>query len=409
MRGSVGTPVYAGAKPVSAYPEKNICITGIGQSRISRAAESSALSLTIDAAMGAIKDAGLRREDIDGMSTWPGGLGDGTGFSPIGIPALQDALRLKLGWYASTRETSGQFGAIFNAIAAINAGLCRHVLVFRTMYQATARKQGLVNASFQPGGRVHDKMIWHAPYHAYVAATQQALYFARYVHESGIREEQVAQIAINGRRNASLNPSAVYRKTITLDEYLASPIITSPLRIFDCDVPIDGSTAIILSHRDDAKGLPNPLTYFEALGTNMQYRNSWSQLQELATQAQPEVAAMMWNRTDLKPKDVQVAELYDGFSFHTINWLENFGFCERYGAGDFIDGGQRISLEGELPINTNGGALSAGRMHAYGQVHEACVQLWGRGGERQVKSNPRVAALSTAGGPLAGCFLLVRE
>ena len=140
----------------------------------------------------------------------------------------------------------------------------------------------------------------------------------------------------------------------------------------------------------------------------MQYRNSWTQLDALATQAQPKVAQMMWNRTDLKPADVDVAELYDGFSFHTINWLENFGFCGRYEAGDLIGDGSRIALEGDLPINTNGGALSAGRMHAYGQVHEACVQLRGLGGDRQVNGTPRVAALSTAGGPLAACFLLVR-
>ncbi|MGA0018564.1 MAG: thiolase family protein [Steroidobacteraceae bacterium] len=392
-----------------SHPEKSCAITGIGQSVISRAAEKSALGLTVDAAMQAIEDAGLRREDIDGVSTWPGGLGDGTGFSPIGIPALQDALRLKLNWYANTRETAGQFGALFLAIMAVHARLCRHVLVFRTMYQATARKAGLVNASFQPGARVHDKMVWHAPYHAYVAATQQALYFARYVHESGIRPEQVAQVAINGRRNAALNPAAVYRKPLTLDEYMAAPYISTPLRIFDCDVPIDGSTAIIVSHRENAGDLPNPVLHIEAIGASMQYRNSWSQLQELATQAQPKVAEMMWSRTDLKPADVDVAELYDGFSFHTINWLENFGFCNRFEAGEFIEGGTRIALDGELPINTNGGALSAGRMHAYGQIHEACVQLWGRGGERQVKGDPAVAALSTAGGPLAGCFLLVRS
>ncbi|MEJ6594995.1 thiolase family protein [Parasphingorhabdus sp.] len=391
------------------YPEKNIAITGIGQSKISRGADKSALGLTIDAAMEAILDAGLKREDIDGISTWPGAVTDGSGFSPVGIPALQDALRLKVNWYSSTRETAGQFGAMFNAIAAINAGLCRHIIVFRTMYQATARKRGLVNASFQPGQRTYHHMSWHAPYYAFVAATQQALFFARYVHESGIKPEQVAQIALNGRRNASLNPAAVYRTPLTLEEYMASPILSSPLRMFDCDVPIDGSTAIILSRRDEAKDMPNPVLHIDALGCNMQYRNSWTQLDALATQAQPKVAEMMWNRTELKPADVDVAELYDGFSFHTINWLENFGFCKRFEAGDFIDGGSRIALEGELPINTNGGALSAGRMHAYGQVHEACVQLWGRGDARQVKGDPKVAALSTAGGPLAGAFLLARE
>jgi acetyl-CoA acetyltransferase len=391
------------------YPEKDIAITGIGQSKVSRGADKSALGLTIDAVMEAIRDAGLERKDIDGMACWPGGNPDGTGFAPVGIPAVQDALRLKLGWYSNTRETAGQFGAMFNAVAAINAGLCRHAIVFRTMYQATARKQGLVNASFQPGTRTYSHMGWHAPYHAYVAATQQALYFARYVHESGIKPEQVAQIAINGRRNASLNPAAVYRAPITLDDYMESPIISTPLRLYDCDVPIDGSTAILLSRRDEARDMRNPVLQIEAMGTNMHYRNSWSQLDALATQAQPAVAEMMWSRTDLKPKDVDVAELYDGFSFHSINWLENFGFCKRYEAGDFIEGGSRIALEGELPINTNGGALSAGRMHAYGQIHEACVQLWGRGEARQVKGDPRVVALSTAGGPLAGAFLLVKD
>jgi acetyl-CoA acetyltransferase len=394
---------------VTAFPEKQTAITGIGQSKISRGSDKSALSLSIDAALGAISNAGLARADIDGMATWPGDRADGSGFSDVGIPQLQDALRLNLNWYSNASETAGQFGALFNAIGAISAGLARHVLVFRTMFEATARKTGFANALNKPGDRVRGGFAWYAPYHTYAAALQQALYFNRYVYESGIKPEQVAQIAINGRRNAALNPAAVYRAPITLDDYFAAPIIATPLRLFDCDVPIDGSTAIILSHRDAAKDGPNPLTWIEAVGSSMQYRNSWTQLDALATQAQPKVAEMMWNRTDFKPKDVDVAELYDGFAYHTLNWLENFGFCERFGAGDFVDGGTRIALDGELPINTNGGALSAGRMHAYGQVHEACTQLWGEGGARQVKGEPKVAALSTAGGPLAGCFLLARE
>ena len=394
---------------MTAYPEKQTAITGIGQSKISRGADKSALGLTIDAAMQAIENAGLKRSDIDGMACWPGGTGEANGFAPVSIPALQDALRLKLNWYSNASETSGQFGAIFNAIGAIAAGLARHVLIFRTMYEATARKTSFANALNRPGERVYGIFQWYAPYHTYAAALQQALFFNLYVHKSGIRPEQVAQIAINGRRNAALNPAAVYRTPITLDDYLAAPVIATPLRLFDCDVPIDGATAIILSHRDAAKDGPNPLTWIEAVGSSMRYRNSWTQLDALATQAQPEVAAMMWNRTDLTVKDIDVAELYDGFSYHTINWLENLGVCERYGAKDFIEGGHRIALDGEFPINTNGGALSAGRMHAYGQVHEACTQLWGLGGDRQVKGDPKIAVMTTAGGPLAGCFLLARD
>ena len=116
---------------------------------------------------------------------------------------------------------------------------------------------------------------------------------------------------------------------------------------------------------DAARDGPNPVIRIEAIGASMKYRNSWTQLQTLDTQAQPKVAESMWARTDLKPENVDHAQLYDGFTFHTLNWLENFGFCERYGAKDFIEGGKRIALDGELPVNTGGGALSAGRLHAY--------------------------------------------
>lgn len=398
---------------MTAYPEKQTAITGIGQSKISRGSDKSALGLTIDATLQAIDNAGLKRSDIDGMACWPGGTGEANGFAPVSIPTLQDALRLKLNWYSNASETSGQYGALFNAIGAIAAGLARHVIVYRTMFEATARKTSFANALNKPGERVYGIFNWYAPYHVYAAALQQALFFNQYVHKSGIKPEQVAQIAINGRKNAARNPAAVYRTPITLDDYLAAPIIATPLRLLDCDVPIDGATAIILSHRDAAKEGPNPLTWIEAVGSSMRYRNNWVQLEALSTQAQPEVAKMMWNRTDLSVKDIDVAELYDGFSYHTINWLENLGVCGLYEAKDFIDGGHRIALDGEFPINTNGGALSAGRMHAYGQVHEACLQLWGQAGDRQVKpkgkDGPKVAVMTTAGGPLAGSFLLARE
>jgi len=395
--------------PATNYGEKNTAITGVGQSKVTRGSEHSALRLTVDACMEAIKDAGLTRADIDGLATWPGDRGDESGFSPVGCAGLQDALRLKVKWYEGGGEAPGQYGAVFNAVGAISAGLCRNVLIFRTMYEATARKKAFANSLLKAGQRQGGGFAWYAPYWNYAAALQQSLFFNKYAHNSGIKPEQIAQISINQRRNASLNPAAIYRTPITLDDYMNSPRIAGPLRIYDCDVPIDGCTAIIVSRMDVAKDLRNTPVRIEAVGSSMEYRNSWTQLDCLPTQAQPHVAEMMWSRTDLKPKDVDMAQLYDGFSFHTINWLENFGFCERYGAKDFIEGGKRIALEGELPVNTSGGALSAGRLHAYGAVHEACTQLWGRGGARQVKGDPKVVATSTAGGPLAGAMLLVKE
>lgn len=394
---------------IAQFGEKNCAITGVGISEISRGSDKSSLELTIAAAMRAIEDAGLRRGDIDGIATWPGADNNGSGFAPVGITHLQDAMRLELGWYSNGGESPGQYGAVFNAIGAINAGLARHVLIYRSMYEATARKTAFANSLVKGAGRQYGNYTWYAPYYLYAAAIQQALYFTAYVHQSGISPEQVGIIAVNQRRNAGLNPDAIYRTPITIDDYLASERIAGPLRIYDCDVPIDGSAAIIVSAMDAARDCRNPPIRIEAVGSCMRYRNSWTQLAELATQAQPRVAEMMWSRTDLKPGDVDIAQLYDGFSFHTLNWIENFGFCERFGAKDFIEGGRRIALEGELPVNTGGGALSGGRLHAYGAVCEAANQLWGRCGARQVKDDPRVCATSTSGGPLAGAMLLVRE
>lgn len=392
---------------MTCYGEKNVAISGIGMSDVSRGARESALALTIAAAREAIADAGLTRGEIDGIATWPGERADGSGFSPVGCAALQDALRLQVDWYSGGGEAPGQYGAIFNAIGAILAGLCRHVLIFRTVYEATARKTAFANSLLRPGARQSGPFAWYAPYYTYSAALQQALFFNLYVHKSGIRPDQVAQVAITQRRNAAGNPKAIYRSLITLEDYLAAPMIATPLRLYDCDVPCDGAVAIVLSRLEAARDLRNPPIRIEAIGSSMRYRNSWTQLDALDTQAQPKVAEMMWSRTELKPHDVDIAQLYDGFSYHTLNWLENFGFCERYGAKDFIEGGARIALDGDLPINTGGGALSAGRLHAYGAVHEACTQLWGRGGARQVAGSPRVCATSTAGGPLAGAMLLV--
>jgi acetyl-CoA acetyltransferase len=119
-----------------------------------------------------------------------------------------------------------------------------------------------------------------------------------------------------------------------------------------------------------------------------------------------DAAATLWSRTDMTARDVDFAQLYDGFSFLTLQWLEALGFCEHGKVGQFIEGGERISLQGELPVNSSGGQLSAGRLHGMGFLHEACVQLWGEGGQRQVGGDAEVAVVAVGGGPVAGAMLL---
>lgn len=392
------------------YYEKNVAITGVGQSEVARPSSKTALQLSTDAAVAAIADAGLKLSDIDGIACWPGDNNNGDHFSPIGTSALKSALGLEINWYGGGYEGPGPLTGVINGAMAIAAGLCNHVLVFRTITESTgrARNRGsnlLANKTVGRDGSFF--WSWYTPFNVLSAINLIAMYAQRHFHEYGTTPEQLAQIALTCRRHAALNPKAIYRDPLSMDEYLASRFISEPLRIYDCDVHCDASTAIVLSRADRSADLRNPPIRIEAIGAALKQPWSWDQI-SLTEMVTRDVGDMMWSRTDLKPKDVDTAQLYDGFSILTLLWLEGLGFCERGEGGAFIEGGQRIGLGGELPINTNGGQLSGGRTHGLGYVHEACLQLWGRADQRQI-DDCRVAVAAAGGGPLGGSLLLARD
>jgi acetyl-CoA acetyltransferase len=219
----------------------------------------------------------------------------------------------------------------------------------------------------------------------------------------------MAWIALNGRRNAALNPNAIYRDPMSLDDYLGARMITTPFCLYDCDVPCDGATAIIVSRIDRARDLRNAPLRVEAVGSAMRGRPSWDQFDDLSTMANRDAGRQLWTRTDLTPADVQMLQAYDGFSFITMSWIEAMGFCGVGESGAFVEGGERIARDGVLPLNTHGGQLSAGRLHGYGFLHEAAVQMWGQGGERQIPNDVQVGAVAAGGGNTCGCLLLVRD
>lgn len=394
--------------------ERKAAITGIGQSAVGRRLGRDPLALTIDACLGAIEDAGLSRTDIDGVSTYPGMISAAPGFSGAGVTEVQEALRLDLDWFAGGAETSGQLGSVITACAAIAAGYARHVLCFRSVFESSAQGSGPRGGIGMGGGgggipRASGMLQWTLPYGAASAACWIAMFAQRHFLEYGTTREQMAWIALNARRNAAKNPKAIYRDPMTLDDYLAARWISEPFCLYDCDVPVDGATAVVVSHVDAARDLRRRPLRVEAVGAALHGRPSWDQFDDLTTMALRDAAKMMWRRTDLRPADVDVAECYDGFSFIAMAWLEALGFCGKGESGPFIDGGTRIALDGEIPLNTHGGQLSSGRLHGYGYLHEACVQLWGEGGERQVRGNPEVAVAAAGGGPLGGCLLITRS
>lgn len=393
--------------------ERAAVISGVGQSDVGRRLHRDPLALTAQACLAAIADAGLRPSDIDGLATYPGAMDTPPGFSGAGITDVQDMLRLELNWYTGGLEMPGQLGAVVAACLAVSAGLARHVLCFRTVYEGSAQGRGGRSAVMPGGGgggtfRAGGFMEWTLPFAAPSAAIWVAMFAQAHFHRFGTTREQLAQIALNGRRNAARNPKAVYRDPMTLEDYLSVRMISEPLCLYDCDVPCDGSTAIVVSAAETAPDLRKPPLRVEAVGTAIHGRPSWDQFDDLTTMACRDAGAHLWSRTDLGPDDVDVAELYDGFSFITMAWLEALGFCGRGESGPFVEGGSRIALDGQLPLNTHGGQLSGGRLHGFGLLHEACVQLWGEAGDRQVPGDPEVAVAAAGGGPLAGVMLLTR-
>ena len=377
-------------------------ISAVGQSEVGRRLGRTGMQLTVEAVKAALEDAELSITDIDGIASWPG-RASLPGFSPVGVDEVIDTLGLDVNWFCGGSEGPGQLASIINAYAAVSAGLARHVLCFRTLTEGSSRGEQAPFA--QPDGYWQ----WLLPFHAYSATNWVAMYAQRYFHEFGTTREQLAQIALNARKNAQLNPDAVYRTALSMDDYLQARMISSPLCLYDCDVPVDASTVIIVSSADAAAEFSKQAITIESIGCAVHDRYSWDQFSDLTTMAARDAASMMWSRTDLKPADVDMAQLYDGFSIIALMWLEAMGFCGKGEAGAFVDGGQRISLGGDLPLNTGGGQLSAGRVHGFGYVYEACKQLRGEAGDRQLRNDPTVAAVGVGGGPLGGCLLLTRE
>lgn len=402
----VPLPVTTTRSPASSVRfEDRVVISGIGISQVGRRLGRQPLTLTIEACRAAIEDAGLTPADIDGLSTYPG-AGAGGAISEGGVSVLEEALQIKPVWHNGAMETPGQAGSILTAMLAVASGMARHVLCFRTVWESThtdlLRTGGL---PLPRGGRPSGFFAHRAPFGATSAANWIGMHASHYFHRYGVERETLGWIALNARQNAALNPYAIYTDPVTMDDYLDARMISTPFGLLDCDVPCDSSVAVIVSAAETSGDLRVRPIRVEAVGSQMTERPSWDQGTFTHLPGVFGPAAHLWTRTDLTPADVDVALLYDGFSFNCLSWLEALGFCGIGEAKDFLEGGTRIALSGDLPLNPHGGQLSAGRTHGYGFFHEAVLQLRGDGGERQV-DRARVAAAAIGGGVPGGCFLL---
>ena len=386
--------------------ERRAVLSGVGQSAIGRQIDRSGFQLTLDAIVAAVDDAGLTLDDIDGLAMFPGGgQANLPGYSGANLYEVQDALALTTSWRQG--QVEGMSLPFYGPVQAVATGQARHVVVYRTVKEGSAARRAGGRPAY---GSIHPEaagpLAWLLPVGALSPVCQIAPYAARYLHEFGVTRAQLAWIPVTQRAHAARNPDAVYRDPLTVDDYLASRMISTPMCLFDCDVPVDGATALVVSAVETAADLRAPVGV-EAMAGVIDGRPSWEQWQDMSRVGHA-TAQAMWARTDLRPGDVDVAELYDGFTIEVVWWLEALGFCGVGEAGDFVDGGARIALGGELPLNTWGGQLSGGRLHAaFGHTAEAIRQLRGEAGSRQVEG-AEVAVVSNVGGYEAGAALLTR-
>lgn len=386
--------------------EQRAVISGIGQSAIARQLDRSAMALTLDAILAAVADAGLTVGDIDGLAMFPGGgAANLPGYAGANLYEIQDALRIETSWRQGLVE--GMALPFYGPAQAVATGQARHVVIWRTVKEGSAARTAGGRPAYGSTKPVAEgPQAWLLPIGMLSPVCQIAPFATRYMHEYGLTREQLAWIPVTQRAWAARNPDAVYRAPLTVEDYLGARMISTPLCLFDCDVPADGATAIVVSAADTAADLRAPVR-IEAMAGVVDHRPGWDQWEDM-TRVGYATADALWARTGLRPSDVDLAQLYDGFSIEAVWWLEAMGFCTTGEAGAFVEGGTRIAPGGELPLNTWGGQLSGGRLHAgFGHTAEAVRQLRGEADGRQV-TGAEVAAVTNVGGIEAGAALLTR-
>ncbi|WP_310778094.1 thiolase family protein [Mycobacterium sp. Z3061] len=358
-----------------------VIISGIGQSAIGRRLGRDGLDLTVEACLAAVADAGLTLAEIDGLTTYPGASQPGVGFSGASLRDIHDALGIKPNWVAGGVESPGQLGAVVDAMLAVAGGLADHVLCWRSIWEGTAQGSGRRKGYGSGMGRPSGLLGWQLPFGA-TAANLAGLQIRARMLRYGLTREQLASVAIAQRAHAAFNSAAIYSEPLDLETYLDARMVSDPLCMFDCDIACDGATAFVVSRAEHASQVDHPAVTVEALDCAHHDRFTWEGGDDITRISSR--WSTIWERTDFTAADVDVASLYDGFSVFVLCWLEDFGFCPVGESGSWIADPARISLGGELPINTAGGQLSGGRLHGFGHLHEACLQIRGEAGARQV-------------------------
>jgi acetyl-CoA C-acetyltransferase len=363
-----------------------VAVAGAYEHPTRYAPDKTAYQIHAESARGALADAGLGVGDVDGFFT--------SGVGPIGIMSVAQHLNLRPCYLDSQAIGGSSFVShCLHAAAAIDAGLCSVALV---TYGATAASERFAIGT--GGGMPMDPPDhFEAPFGPTIVGSY-ALVAQRHMHEYGTTSEQLAEIAVTMRRHAGLNPQAKYRDPITVEDVLASRVISSPLHLLDCCMISDGGGALVLTSAERARDLKQPPVAI--LGAAEAVRHHGIGDRDWLDVASYQSAPLAFARAGVAHADIDLCMVYDSYTITVLVTLEGLGFCKRGEGGAFCADG-RIGLGGALPVNPDGGGLSSNHpgMRGIFLVIEAARQLRGQGGAAQV-AGAKLACVHGTGGML---------
>jgi len=363
-----------------------VAVAGVYEHPTRFAPDKTAYQIHAESARGALADAGLTIRDVDGFCT--------SGVGPIGILSLAQHLDLHPNWVDSQSIGGSSFVShCLHAAAAIAGGLCEVALV---TYGSTAASERFAIGT--GGGSAMDPPDhFEAPFGPTIVGSY-ALVAQRHMHQYGTTSEQLAEIAVTMRRHASGNPNAKYRDPITVEDVLASRIISSPLHLLDCCIISDGGGALVLTSVERARDLAQPPVVI--LGGAEAVQHHGIGRRDLLDIAAGQSGPLALARAGIAHADIDMAMIYDSYTITVLATLEALGFCKPGEGGAFCANG-RIGLGGALPINTDGGGLSSNHpgMRGIFLVIEAAKQLRRSRGAAQVP-DAELALVHGTGGML---------
>lgn len=364
-------------------------VTGVGYTAFTRRSERSVLDLAAEACAAAIEDAGLDRAEVDGVASFMV-MHDSVPCQAVatvlGLPSQRLLLDVDLGGQAPCY-------LVGLAAAAVKAGMARNVVVFRAMNGRSGGRVGTMQ--FDGMGAQYRYPLGYDAYLMYVA-----MWASRFLYETGGGPEDLGAVAIAQRAYAERNARAVRREPLDLAAYLEAPYVVEPFRAADCTIEVDGACAVVVSSLDRARDLRHPPAVVAASayragprpGLDIGDHLLWGDYTRNYTSL---LAADLYEKAGVGPRDVQLAEIYDCFSSTVLIGLEGLGLCGRGEAGAFVRSGG-TAADGPLPVNTHGGLLAEGYLHGMNTVAEAALQVQGRGGDRQVVRHDVCAVTSGA-------------